>query len=316
MPLYERLFQEFLATNPNVQIRFECQAGSKAFTNLMNGTLDFVTTTPDMISSVTTALQSQTVAFPIAASAIVIAYNLTNVPELRISREAYVGIILGRVKTWNDLPLRRYNRQVSLPDQPIQLILNAEPSDTALAVSQHLAAISPEFAQRVGISRYPQWPVGSRINGEEAVAAAVRSTPGSVAFLDRFYAQRHELAIARVQNWADSFVLPTTGTVHAALSTAVFPRTTAAWVGDPRHEKGYPLVRYIWVVCRKLYGRADKLVAVRSFLEYCTSRGRSTMENTDFFPLASNLLERAKEQIATFRLEDSMGQSAGEPSPP
>jgi phosphate transport system substrate-binding protein len=53
--------------------------------------------------------------FPMTAGSIVIAYNLKGV-NLKLSRKAYSGIFLGKVKRWNAPEIVASNPGVSLPD--------------------------------------------------------------------------------------------------------------------------------------------------------------------------------------------------------
>ncbi len=45
------------------------------------------------------------------AGAIVIAYNVDGVTGLKLSRKAYTGIFLGKIKKWNDPKLPRPIRE-------------------------------------------------------------------------------------------------------------------------------------------------------------------------------------------------------------
>ncbi len=46
---------------------------------------------------------------PMTAGAIVLTYNLKDVPGLKLSRQAYSGIFLGKVKKWNDPLIAKAN---------------------------------------------------------------------------------------------------------------------------------------------------------------------------------------------------------------
>jgi phosphate transport system substrate-binding protein len=61
---------------------------------------------------------------PITAGSIVLAYNLQGVTGLKLSRAAYVGIFLGKVTRWNDPLITKDNPGLSLPDEPINVIVH------------------------------------------------------------------------------------------------------------------------------------------------------------------------------------------------
>jgi len=54
--------------------------------------------------------------FPMTAGSIVLAYNLKGVDHLKLSRQAYSGVFLGKVKRWNDPLIAAANAGVMLPD--------------------------------------------------------------------------------------------------------------------------------------------------------------------------------------------------------
>ena len=53
---------------------------------------------------------------PMTAGCIVLTYNLKGVTGLKLSRSAYAGIFLGKVKKWNDPLIKKDNAGLALPD--------------------------------------------------------------------------------------------------------------------------------------------------------------------------------------------------------
>ncbi|MCX7590653.1 MAG: substrate-binding domain-containing protein [Kiritimatiellae bacterium] len=308
--LYRRWFDTFQSSNANVRLFYQPSDASTSLTNFFVGTVDLVSTDTKPGRRSTDG-NDGIIAFPVAASAVVAVFNLPDIHELKLSREAYVGIVLGRVQSWNDIPVRRYNRTLHLPDERIRLIIDGEPGPTAHAFSQHLVGISPEFAAKVGAGRLPPWPVGTRVNGEEAVSATVRATPYSLAFVDLISARRYNLHIARIQNWADNFVLPTTNSVLLTLSEAKYPRTVTAWAGDPKATDAYPLVRYIWLMCRTRYTEKEKQAVLGKLLDYFLAGGQTEAEQEGVFVLSSNILSGAKAVIGMLTPPEGRGDTGG-----
>jgi phosphate transport system substrate-binding protein len=99
--------------------------------------------------------------FPMTAGAIVLAYNLKDVDNLQLSREAYSGIFLGKVKRWNDPLIAKANTGAKLPDLPINVVVRADSSGTSFVFSQHLSALNEEFGKGIGANTIPNWPVGT-----------------------------------------------------------------------------------------------------------------------------------------------------------
>ena len=80
----------------------------------MDRTVDFgasdAAMKPDDIAKVQGGVQL----LPMTAGSIVLAYNLKDVPGLKLSRDAYVGIFSGKVTKWNDPVIAKANPGVKL----------------------------------------------------------------------------------------------------------------------------------------------------------------------------------------------------------
>jgi ABC-type phosphate transport system substrate-binding protein len=182
------------------------------------------------------------------AGCIVLTYNLKGVTGLKLSRHAYAGIFLGKVKKWNDPLIAKDNAGVALPDQPINVVVRADGSGTTFVFTKHPSAISPEFSQNPGVNTLPNWPTGTRSKGNEGVTASVMMTPGAIGYIEYGYAKSQNLPMAILENKSGSFVAPSTASAQAALATAQFPENLIAWVPDPDMLTGW---RWLPHRCRK-----------------------------------------------------------------
>ena len=64
------------------------------------------------------------------------------------------------------------------------------------------------------------WPVGLGGKGNEGVAGLVKSTPGSLGYVELAYATTNKLPVGAVQNQAGKFVEPTIESTTAAAAGA------------------------------------------------------------------------------------------------
>ena len=77
------------------------------------------------------------------AGSIVLAYNLPDAPkELKLSREAYAEIFLGKITQWNDPAIAKANPGEKLPDTKITVVTRSDGSGTTYVFTNHLSAIS------------------------------------------------------------------------------------------------------------------------------------------------------------------------------
>ena len=58
--------------------------------------------------------------------------------------------------------------------------------------TKHLSAISEDFEKSPGVNQQPDWPVGTKAKGNEGVAAAIQSTPGSIGYLEYGYVKNQK----------------------------------------------------------------------------------------------------------------------------
>jgi phosphate transport system substrate-binding protein len=85
------------------------------------------------------------VLIPFTAGGIVLAYNLPGVESLKLSREAYSGIFLGKITKWNDPAIAKTNAGVKLPATAIAVCGRSDGSGTTFVFAEHLSTISPDF---------------------------------------------------------------------------------------------------------------------------------------------------------------------------
>jgi phosphate transport system substrate-binding protein len=233
---------------------------------------------------------------PMTAGSIVIAYNLPEVKDLKLSRKAYSGIFLGKIKKWNDPEIAKANPGVKLPDTAVNVVVRADSSGTSFVFSKHLSAVNPEFDKTVGTNKMPNWPVGTKSKGNEGVTAGVMTTPGSVGYIEYGYAKSQNIPFATLENKSGNYVSASTASGQAALASAELPENLIAWNADPTTAHAYPIVTYTWQIFYKKYD-AKKLAAIKELINYQLNDGQKDAESLGYIPLPQNVV--AKGMAAT-----------------
>src|SRR6476469_6047541 len=126
------------------------------------------------------AVKQGVVLIPATAGSIVLAYNLPGIETLRLSREAYVGIFLGKITKWNDPAITKTNDGVQLPNLAITACERSDGSGTSFVFTKHLSAISPEFKDQVGEGTSVTWPIGVDGKGNDGVTALIKQNKGGI----------------------------------------------------------------------------------------------------------------------------------------
>ena len=300
-PLYGKWFKAFHGLHQNVLVDYQSVGSGSGVRNFINKTVDFgasdAAMTPEQISQVDVGA----VLLPMTAGSIVLAYNLPGVSELKLSRQAYAGIFLGKVTKWNDPLIAKTNPSVKLPDSPINVVVRADSSGTTNVFTRHLAAISPEFAKSPGINNMPNWPVGTRSKGNEGVTASILTTPGAIGYIEYGYAVGQQVPMAELENKAGKFVKPTIESAQASLAAVKLPENLIAWLPDPEGVSSYPVVTFTWMLFYKKYNGQNKLQAVKDVVNYCLTEGQKSSRELGYVPLPASVVAKDKAALATIQ---------------
>lgn len=298
-PLYQKWFKTYSAAHNGVQIDYQSIGSGAGIKAVIDKTVDFggsdAAMSPEDMAKVDVGVQL----LPMTGGCVVLTYNLKGVTGLKLSRQAYAGIFLGKVKKWNDPLIKKDNPGVALPEQDINVVVRADGSGTTFVFTKHLSAISPEFEKSPGVNILPNWPTGTRSKGNEGVTASVMMTPGSIGYIEYGYAMSQNLPMAILQNKAGEFVAPSTASGQAALATAQFPEDLIAWVPDPEAKDAYPIASYSWLICYKQYKDKAKLQLLKDVLTYCITDGQKESEALGYIPLPQAVADKDKAAIQT-----------------
>jgi phosphate transport system substrate-binding protein len=237
------------------------------------------------------------------AGAIVLAYNIEGVKELKLSRAAYSGIFLGKITKWNDPAIAKSNPGATLPDLPINVVVRADSSGTTFVFSKHLSAVNDEFGKSVGVNNMPNWPVGTRSKGNEGVTAGIKSTPGSIGYIEFGYARSQNLPMATLENKSGAYVAASTASGQAALASATLPDDMIVWASDPEPKDAYPIVTFTWLLAYKKYADKKKHDVLIDLLQYGVTDGQKDAEPLGYIPLPQPVADKVKAALANIRGE-------------
>ena len=298
-PLYLKWFKSYSGAHPNVQVDYQSVGSGSGVKSFMDRTVDFAASDAAMKPEEMAKVDGGVQLLPMTAGKIVLAHSLKEVPNLKLSREAYVGIFSGKITKWNDPAIAKDNPDAKLPDAPINVIVRADSSGTTFVFTKHLSAISKEFAKDVGVNTMPNWPVGTKSKGNEGITASLLTTPGSIGYIEYGYAKSQNLPMAALQNRAGNFVAPTIEAAQAALATAEIPPDLIAWVPDPEGKDAYPIVTFTWMIFHKKYDNKAKAKALRALIDYGLTDGQKESEALGYVPLPPPVVSKVKAAAET-----------------
>ena len=122
------------------------------------------------------------VQWPMVMGGIVAVVNLEGVKpgELLLDGEALADIFLGKIKKWDDAPIKKLNPKVTLPSTAITVVRRSDGSGTTFNFTNYLSKVSKEWASKIGSDASVEWPVGVGAKGNDGVAGNVAQTKNSI----------------------------------------------------------------------------------------------------------------------------------------
>lgn len=315
-PIYTRWFRDYGKDHPNVKIDYQSVGSGSGVKSVLDGTVDFGASDGAMTPEEIGKVKRGVVCLPMTAGSIVLCYNLPEVKDLKLSREAYANIFLGKITKWNDSAIGKTNPGVPLPDKTINVIVRADSSGTSQVFTKHLSAVNKDFAASPGESKMPNWPVGTKSKGNEGVTASLKTTPGSIGYVEYSYAMGAKIPMATLENKEGAYVAPTPAAAQAALASAQMPDDLIAWLPDPAGKEAYPIVTYTWLLCYRTYDDKTKLDALKDVINYCLTDGQKITEQLGYIPLPAAVVDKVKGAVNTITLEQKpTARAPGGPAP-
>lgn len=292
-PLYQRWFQEYTKEHPEVRVNYQpvgSGAGIKQFTD---GLVNFGASDAAMTDEQISQVKDGAILLPMTAGSIVLTYNLPGVTDdIRLSREAYAGIFLGKVTSWNDPAIAKANPGVKLPDTKITVVSRSDGSGTTFVFTNHLSAISDAWKNGPGLGTSIQFPVGVGGKGNAGVTALVKQTPGAIGYVEYGYAKQTSMPMAILENHAGKFIKADLASGQAALASVQLPENLRAWIPDPTQPEAYPIVSYTWLLCNSKYSDPKIAGALKNVVKYGLTNGQKFSEELGYIPLPGTVTDR------------------------
>lgn len=302
-PLYQRWFQDFNQKHPKVQINYQSVGSGAGVEQFTKGTVDFGASDTAMKDDEITKVGDKGVTLlPMTAGSIVFAYNLPEVTgEVKLPRQVYTDILLGKIKNWNDPAIAKANSGVKLPDQAITVVHRSDGSGTTGVFTKHLSTISPEWKTKVGDGKTVQWPAGLGAKGNEGVTAQIQQTKGAIGYVEYGYAKNNNLKFASLENKDGKFVVPNDQSASKTLEAVKLPDNLRAFITDPEGAEAYPIVTYTWMLVPKKVSDPEKAKAIEAMVEYGLTDGQKITGELGYVPLPKTVVEKvaaAADQIS------------------
>jgi phosphate transport system substrate-binding protein len=299
-PLYQKWMSEYGKINPNARIDYNSQGSGAGVQGILKQTVDFGASDGPMTDAELKTAPAEILHIPTVLGAVVLTYNLPGVAQpLRFSPEVIADIFLGKIKKWNDERIKRDNEGVNLPSTDITVVHRSDGSGTSDVFTDYLSKVSPEWKEKVGRNKSPQWPTGIGGKGNEGVTGQIKNTPNTIGYVELAYAVQNKLPVAPIKNRAGNFVEPSLDAVTAAAAETVgsIPEDLRASITDAAGGNVYPISSYTYILVYKDQKDAAKGKVLVDFLWWGIHDGEKFARDLQYAPLPDEIIKRAEAKI-------------------
>jgi len=302
LPFYNVAIKNYTA-NTNQSISYGGVGSGGGIRSLTDQVVDFGATDAFLDEEKEAEMPAAIVHIPTCIGAVVIAYNLPGVDELKLTNENLQDIFLGTITRWNDAQIAASNPGLTLPETPITVVHRSDGSGTTYIFSDFMSKISEKWDSQVGKGKSLLWPVGIGAKGNPGVAGTIKATEGAVGYIGSEFAFAQKIPVAQVQNSAGNFILPTLESISAA-AKAEIPEDTKVMLTCSADPGAYPISGFTWIILYKEQNYNKRTLeqareTVR-FLSWLIDKDAQALaQQVNYAPLPQNTAELAKKILGS-----------------
>lgn len=302
LPYYNMVFKEYTA-NTGVQVTYGGIGSGGGIRSLGDKVVDFGASDAFLSDEEMADFAGEVVHIPTCMGAVVIAYNLPGIDELKLSDELLEKIFLGEVTKWNDPLISANNPGVKFPDLAITSIHRSDGSGTTYIFSDYMTKVSKKWAEQLGTGKSLNWPVGMGAKGNPGVSGTISQTEGAIGYIGSEYAFAQKITTAKVQNSSGEYVEPTIETISAA-AKGELPDDTRVMLTNSTDPQSYPISGFTWIILYKeqAYDKRTEEQArgTVEFLNWLIGEdAQSEASKVNYAPLPQGAVEKARAILAS-----------------
>jgi len=281
--IYTRWFADF-AKEGGHRVNYQAVgsgSGRKAF---LDETVDFGASDDPMKKGDIAKAKRGMVQIPMTGGTIAFGYNNPSC-DLKLTQEQAVQVAIGEINNWS---------QVGCDDQAMTWVYRSDGSGTTAAFTNSMKAFSKKW--KLGTGKSVAWPVGIGNKGNAGVAGNIRTTPGSIGYVNQSYV-KGEIRAAELQNKNGDFVAPTVESGALALNGITLDENLAGTDPNPAAEGAYPIATLTWILAYET-GNGNKTEAVKdTFRTLLSTEYQEKASVLGYVPLRGDILEKSRAAV-------------------
>lgn len=300
-PLYSHWIEEYNKLNQRVQVRYLSTGTVKGIEDISKGVGDFAAGEVPISDEQLKAASTPLVQIPTVLVAIVPIYHVPGVKGgLHFSGPALAEIFLGNIKAWDDPRIKETNPGQSLPHQDIAVVHRTDGKGSNYIFTDFLSKISPKWRSQIGKTPSPAWPVGVSANRGEDMLEKVKSTSGSIGYIELgFTLTDSSVSVGLVQNAAGKFISATQASIAAAYRSLEksIPADFRASLTNAPASDAYPIISFTWLYVPERSADPERFKALANYLDWVLTTGQQSAESQGYTPLPGSLAPKVLAKV-------------------
>ncbi len=241
--------------------------------------------------------------FPAILGGVVPVANLEGVKsgELRLTGQVLADIYQGLILKWNDPKIAELNPGKTLPNQNITVVHRADGSGTTYHFTDYLAAVSKNWADKIGKGNSVKWPAASSVGGKgnEGVAANVRRVKGSIGYVEYAYAKKNNMTHLQLKNRDGAYVEPSEESFAAAAAGADWFSKPGMGISiiDAAGAKSWPIAGASFILVYAKPADPKAAAEVIKFFDWAFRNGKAMASDLDYVGLPDTLTDQIRSKV-------------------
>ena len=299
LPFYNVVFENFAQVNSDA-VAYGGIGSGGGVRNLRDKIVDFAGSDA-FLTDKEMAEMPPVVHVPTCMGAVVVAYNLDGVEDLKLTGEVIADIFAGEIKMWNDERLVALNPDVTLPAEAIIPVFRSDGSGTTFVFTDYLTKVSPMWKDKFGAGKSVNFPSGQAAKGNPGVAGVIKQTRNTIGYVGSEYAFAQKIPYATIRNQRGEFVAPDANSISAAASGAI-PADTRCSITNSDAVGAYPISTFTWMIIYKEQNYSDRskeqATATLDLLKYILSdEAQSITSEVHYAPLPAKVKELSTKNL-------------------
>jgi len=281
--IYSRWFSDF-AKSGGHRVNYQAVGSGSGRNAFLDETVDFGASDDPMKQVDIDKAKRGLVQIPMTGGTIAFGYNNPSC-DLKLTQEQAVQVAIGEINN---------RSQVGCDDQKMTWVYRSDGSGTTAAFTNSMNAFSKKW--KLGVGKSVPWPVGIGNKGNAGVAGNIRTTPGSIGYVNQSYV-KGEIVAAALQNKNGEYVKPSVEAGALALNGITLDENLAGTDPNPEAEGAYPIATLTWVLAYET-GNGRKTEAVKETLSTLLSTEYQEKASVlGYVPLRGDILQKSRDAV-------------------